>query len=68
MAMSEARRHSNWPKWLVSLFVIVIVWRVGEYGVDWQSRNGVIALLIAIAVLAFCISFWKPLFWKKNKS
>ena len=59
MALSVARRHSNWARWLVSLVVIAVVWRFGEYGVDWKSRSSVVALLVAIAVLAFCITFWK---------
>ena len=59
MALSPARRHSNWIKWLVSLLLIIAVWRFGIYGVDWHSRNSVVALLVAIAVLAFCVTFWK---------
>ena len=59
MAPSSARRHSNWLKWLVSLIVIVVVWRIGMYGVDWKSPTSVAVLLIAIAVLAFSITFWK---------
>ena len=59
MALSRARRHGNWVKWLVSLVLIVVVWRFGVYGVDWTSWNDIVALLIAIAVLAFCIIFWK---------
>ena len=59
MALNPARRYSNSAKWLVSLFLIAIIWRFGIYGVDWKSRNSVMALLVAIAVLAFCITFWK---------
>jgi len=44
---------------LVSFLLIVAVWRIGVYGVNWTSKNSVVALLVAIAVLAFCISFWK---------
>jgi hypothetical protein len=64
MASSSARRHSDWIKWLVSLLVIVAVWRFGVYGVDWHSRNSVVTLLIAIAVLAFCITSWN--IWKRK--
>lgn len=59
MALSPARRESNWVKWLVSLLLIIAVWRFGIYGVNWNSRNSVVALLVAIAVLAFCVTFWK---------
>ena len=59
MAVGPARRYENAWKWLVSLIVIIVVWRFGMYGVDWKSRNSVLALLIAIAVLAFCITFWR---------
>ena len=64
MTLSPARRYGNAVKWLVSFLVIVAVWRYGVYGVDWKSRNSVIALLVAIAVMAFCITFWKP--WKNK--
>jgi amino acid transporter len=59
MTLSPARRHSNWVKWLVSILLIAIFWRIGVYGVDWKSSSNVVALLVAIAVLAFCIAFWK---------
>lgn len=59
MAFSPARRYSNSVKWLVSLLLIIAVWRFGVYGVDWKSTNGVISLLIVIAVLALCVSLWK---------
>jgi hypothetical protein len=59
MTLSPARRHSNWLKWLVALFLMVVVWRVGVYGVDWKSRSNVWALLGAITVLAYCVTFWK---------
>src|SRR5215468_1324853 len=58
MALSPVRRYGNAVKWLVSLLVIAAVWRFGVYGVNWSSRNSVLALLMAIAVLAFCITFW----------
>jgi hypothetical protein len=45
--------------WLVSVLLIVAIWRIGVYGVDWKSRNGILALLGAIAILAFCVTFWK---------
>ena len=64
MALTASRRYGMALKWLVSVVVIVVVWRFGVYGTDWRSRNSVLALLIAIAVLAFCISFWKP--WKRK--
>jgi len=41
------------------MLLIAIIWRIGVYGVDWKSRNSVVALLVAIAVLAFCVAFWK---------
>jgi hypothetical protein len=59
MALSLARQHGNWLKWLVSLLLIVVFWRVGVYGVDWKSHSNVVALLIAIAVLALCVNLWK---------
>ena len=66
MALSPARRYRNSVKWVVSILLIVVIWRFGVYGVDWKSRNSVVALLVAIAVLAFCITFWKP--WKRKNS
>jgi hypothetical protein len=59
MALSPARRYENAWKWVVSLFLIIVVWRFGIYGVDWKSRNSVATLLVAIAVLAFCVIFWR---------
>ena len=64
MALSPARRHSNWLKWLVSLLLIVVVWRFGVYGMDWTSRNSIVALLTVIAALAFFVTFWK----RKNQA
>jgi hypothetical protein len=64
MALSPARRYGNSVKWLVSIVLIVVIWRYGVYGVDWKSKNSVLALLAAIAVLAFCITFWKP--WRRK--
>jgi hypothetical protein len=66
MALSPARRYRNSVKWVVSILLIVVIWRFGVYGVDWKSRNSVVALLAVIAVLAFCITFWKP--WKRKNS
>ena len=66
MTLSPARRYGNAVKWLVSLLVIIVVWRYGVYGVDWRSRSSVVGLLAVIAVLAFCITFWKP--WKRKNS
>jgi hypothetical protein len=43
----------NWIKWLVSVLLIVVVWRFGVYGMDWTSWKSIAALLVAIAVLAF---------------
>jgi len=59
MALSPARRHGNWMKWLVSLLVIIAVWRVGEYGVNWTSWYSVAGILVLIGVLVFAITFWK---------
>ena len=59
MALGPARRFENAWKWVVSLFVIIVMWRFGMYGVDWKSRNSVAALLLVIAILAFCITFWR---------
>jgi len=33
MTQNAARRGGMWIKWLVSLVVIVVVWRYGIYGV-----------------------------------
>jgi lipopolysaccharide export LptBFGC system permease protein LptF len=59
MTLSLARRHGNRIKWLVSVLLIVVVWRFGVYGMDWTSWKSIAALLVAIAVLAFLITFWK---------
>ena len=64
MTLSPARRYGNSVKWLVSIVLIAVIWRYGVYGVDWKSKNSVLALLAAIAVLAFCITFWNP--WKRK--
>ena len=63
MALNPAQRYFNAFKWLVSLVVIIVIWRIGMYGVDWKSPTSIAVLLIAIAVLAFCITFWK----RKNR-
>ena len=59
MALSPARRYENAWRWVVSLFLIIIVWRLGVYGVDWKSGSSVVTLLVAIAALAFCVIFWR---------
>ena len=59
MALSPVRRYENAQKWVVSLFLIIVIWRFGRYGVDWKSRNSVVALLVVIAVLAYCVTFWR---------
>jgi Flp pilus assembly protein protease CpaA len=64
MALSPAQRHSNWIKWLVSFLLIIFIWRFAVNGMDWTAWNSIVALLVAIAVLAFCIAFWK----RKNQA
>ena len=59
MALSPAKRYENAWKWVVTLLLIIVVWRFGMYGVDWKSRTSVAAILVAIGVLAFCVTFWK---------
>jgi hypothetical protein len=55
----SARHYANSWKWIVSFLLIVAVWRYGMYGVDWKSKTSVVSLLIVIAILAFCVTFWK---------